>query len=145
YSTTWSRDWRKAFYLFLYFTLAFIALSPAVFPEWFGDQGMLAIVMTLPAFGFYFITKSTPHFRFIGKCGRILVLVDIKCIPNMIKRNFCGIRKVRFEFCVPKSNATIILLYENGKTVRRIVTATYVCITLCIDITLKCNARNRIH
>ncbi|EGR1130024.1 MULTISPECIES: hypothetical protein [Vibrio] len=53
YKANWSRNWRKAFYLFWYFTLAFIALSPIVFPEWFGEQGILAIIMTLPAFGFY--------------------------------------------------------------------------------------------
>ncbi|MFS1894858.1 hypothetical protein [Vibrio lentus] len=53
YSATWSRNGLKAFYLFWYFTLAFTALSPVVFPEWFGEQGILAVVMTLPAFGFY--------------------------------------------------------------------------------------------
>ncbi|MEZ8767905.1 hypothetical protein AB6D79_07590 [Vibrio alginolyticus] len=43
----------KGWYLLCYGTLAFMAASPYVFPEWFGQQGMLALIITVPSFGFY--------------------------------------------------------------------------------------------
>ncbi|HCH1223243.1 hypothetical protein D5E87_10525 [Vibrio parahaemolyticus] len=53
YKTDYSRNWRKFVYLSGYFVLAFLAVLPIVNPNWFGDQGALSIIITLPSFGFY--------------------------------------------------------------------------------------------
>lgn len=53
YNSAWMLKWRKGFYIFSYSTLAFLAVSPMIFTNWFGEQGILFLIITLPSFGFY--------------------------------------------------------------------------------------------
>lgn len=53
YNFLWYRRWLKGWYFCTYFTLSFAALSPFLASEYFGEQGVLAIFITLPSFGIY--------------------------------------------------------------------------------------------
>lgn len=45
------RFFLKTTYLICYVLFAFLAALPFIFPEWFGQQGMLALGITIPLFG----------------------------------------------------------------------------------------------
>jgi hypothetical protein len=56
YEKPFSRGWRKAWYLILYFTLAFAALSPVLLSKFFNVEAaksLLQLLFTLPFFGLY--------------------------------------------------------------------------------------------
>ncbi|MDW1754047.1 hypothetical protein R7D64_14075 [Vibrio sp. Vb2535] len=62
----------KGWYLLCYGILAFMAASPFIFPEWFGQQGMLALVITIPSFGFYSVLSLISY----GKLKAAERLID---------------------------------------------------------------------
>ncbi|MGI2933594.1 hypothetical protein [Vibrio fluvialis] len=53
YQSNSYRNVIKGWYLLCYVALAFLAASPYLFPEWFGEQGMISLIITIPSFGFY--------------------------------------------------------------------------------------------
>lgn len=56
YMSDWSRWWRKKLYLFLYFVLAFAAISPMLLSNIFKvelSKSILQMLFTLPFFGLY--------------------------------------------------------------------------------------------
>jgi hypothetical protein len=61
YASTFSRNWRKGWYLSWYGLLAFCAASPFVFTDKFGQHGLFALLITLPSFGFYAVISLNAY------------------------------------------------------------------------------------